>query len=48
MHGYLRLAGAQRFDFYHHRAFMDKVAQCHISIERFGVEQALSANQILR
>lgn len=48
MHGYLRLAGAQRFDFYHHRAFMDKVTQCHISIERLGVEEALSDNQILR
>jgi fructuronate reductase len=47
MHGYLRLAGAERFDFYHNQAFMDRVTQCHISIERLGVEQALSANQIL-
>lgn len=47
MHGYLRLAGAESFDFYSNRAFMDRVTQCHIRIERLGVEQALSVDEAL-
>ena len=47
MHGYLRLAGAESFDFYSNRAFMDRVTQCHISIEGLGVEQALSVDLAL-